>query len=293
MRLLDGNRIRDALLAEIGEGVAALPAPPRLTVVQVGADAASDVYIRNKMRACALTGISGEHRQLPAAIGQAELGRELAALSAGPADGIILQLPLPAGLSAGEAMLRLDPDKDVDGFHPLNLGRLVAGLPGFAPCTPAGIRELLRRSDVPTRGQHVVILGRSLIVGKPAALLFLEKHALGDATVTVCHSASRDLPLRCREADILIAAVGSPELVRADWVKPGVVVVDVGMNRVEDPSAPRGYRLVGDCDFAGIAAKAAAITPVPGGVGPLTVAMLLRNTLIACQRRQGLAERLA
>lgn len=290
MRLLDGNRIREAILAEIATGVAALSASPRLTVVQVGADPASEVYIRNKMRACAQTGIVGEQRRLPAAISQAALNAELAGLSAGEADGIILQLPLPAGLAAGEAMMQLDPDKDVDGFHPLNLGRLVAGLPGFAPCTPAGIRELLRRSDVPIRGRHVVILGRSLIVGKPAALLFLEKHVLADATVTVCHSASRDVPALCREADILIAAVGSPELVKADWVRAGAVVVDVGVNRVEDPSAPRGYRLVGDCDFAGIAAKAAAITPVPGGVGPLTVAMLLRNTLTACRRRRGLAE---
>jgi methylenetetrahydrofolate dehydrogenase (NADP+)/methenyltetrahydrofolate cyclohydrolase len=290
MRLLDGNRIREAILAEIATGVAALAAPPRLTVVQVGADPASEVYIRNKMRACAQTGIVGEQRRLPAAISQAALNAELAGLSAGEADGIILQLPLPAGLAAGEAMMQLDPDKDVDGFHPLNLGRLVAGLPGFAPCTPAGIRELLRRSEVPIRGRHVVILGRSLIVGKPAALLFLEKHALADATVTVCHSASRDLPALCRQADILIAAVGSPELVKADWVRAGAVVVDVGVNRVEDASAPRGYRLVGDCDFAGIAAKAAAITPVPGGVGPLTVAMLLRNTLTACRRRRGLAE---
>jgi len=291
MRLLDGNRIREALLVEIAEGVAALVEPPRLTVVQVGTDAASEVYIRNKVRACGLTGILGEHRRLPADVSQAQLEQELADLSAGPADGVILQLPLPAGLNAGEAMLQLDPDKDVDGFHPVNLGRLVAGLPGFAPCTPAGIRELLRRSEVPIRGQHVVILGRSLIVGKPAALLFLEKHALADATVTVCHSASRDLPALCRQADILIAAVGSPELVRADWVRPGAVVVDVGVNRVEDPAAPRGYRLVGDCDFAGIAGKAAAITPVPGGVGPLTVAMLLRNTLTACRRRRGLPER--
>jgi len=291
MRLLDGNRIREALLVEIAEGVAALGEPPRLTVVQVGSDAASEVYIRNKMRACALTGILGEHRRLSAGISQAELDQELADQSAGPADGVILQVPLPAALSANQAMLQLDPDKDVDGFHPVNLGRLVAGLPGFVPCTPAGIRELLHRSEVPIRGQHVVILGRSVIVGKPAALLFLEKHALADATVTVCHSASRDLPALCREADILIAAVGSPELVRADWVKAGVVVVDVGVNRVEDPGAPRGYRLVGDCDFAGIAGKAAAITPVPGGVGPLTVAMLLRNTLTACRRRRGLPER--
>lgn len=290
MRLLDGNRIRDELLRETAEAVDALPSPPRLTVLQVGADPASEVYIRNKMKACQATGVLGEHRQLPASVSQAELEAELAGLSAGPADGIILQLPLPPGLSAGRAMLQLDPDKDVDGFHPVSLGRLVAGLPGFAPCTPAGIRELLRRSELPTRGRHVVILGRSLIVGKPAALLFLEKQVLGDATVTVCHSASRDLPALCRQADILVAAVGSPELVKADWVREGAVVVDVGMNRVPDASAARGQRLVGDVDFAGVAPKAGAITPVPGGVGPLTVAMLLRNTLIACRRRHGLPE---
>ncbi|MBM4117923.1 bifunctional 5,10-methylenetetrahydrofolate dehydrogenase/5,10-methenyltetrahydrofolate cyclohydrolase [bacterium] len=290
MGLLDGNRIRDELLREIAEGVDVLPEPPRLTVLQVGSDPASAVYIRNKMKACAATGVHGEHRQLPATASQADLDAELARLSAGPADGIILQLPLPPGLVAASAMLQLDPDKDVDGFHPVNLGRLVAGLPGFAPCTPAGIRELLRRYELPTRGRHVVILGRSLIVGKPAALLFLEKRVLGDATVTVCHSASRDLPGLCRQADILIAAVGSPELVKADWVREGAVVVDVGMNRVPDASAPRGQRLVGDVDFAGVAPRAGAISPVPGGVGPLTVAMLLCNTLIACRRRRGLPE---
>ena len=250
-------------------------------IVQVGENAASGVYIRNKVKACAQTGIPCEHVQLPADVDQGVLNARLEEISSSPASGIILQLPLPAHLDADLAMEHLDPRKDVDGFHPDNLGRLVAGRPYLVPCTPAGIRELLAREAIDTRGRHVVVLGRSLIVGKPAALLFLEKSALGDATVTVCHSASRDLAEHCRRADILIAAVGRAGLVTAGMVKEGVVVVDVGMNRVLDPAAKSGARWAGDCDFAGIAPKAAAITPVPGGVGPMTVAMLLANTLRA------------
>ncbi|MCB9515101.1 MAG: bifunctional methylenetetrahydrofolate dehydrogenase/methenyltetrahydrofolate cyclohydrolase FolD [Candidatus Krumholzibacteriia bacterium] len=290
MILLDGNALRDTLLDELATEVASLPEAPRLTVLQVGEDPASGVYIRNKMRACERTGIVGEHLHLPADVTQAELEARMAALSAGAPDGVILQLPLPAHLDENAVMALLDPDKDVDGFHPVNLGRLVAGLPGLLPCTPAGVRELLRRNDIPTRGKHVVVIGRSVIVGKPAALLFLQKHALGDATVTVCHSASADLAEHCRRADILVAAVGRPLLVKGDWIKPGAVVVDVGMNRIEDASAKRGYRFVGDCDFDALRERASAMTPVPGGVGPLTVAMLLRNTVTAFRRRHSLAE---
>jgi methylenetetrahydrofolate dehydrogenase (NADP+)/methenyltetrahydrofolate cyclohydrolase len=285
MRLLDGKKIRGEILAEIAAGVAELDRPPRLRVIQVGEDAASSVYIRNKMRACKKTGIVGEHVHLDPGIDQEQLNRSLHEASASDADGVILQLPLPNHLDENEAMARLDPRKDADGFHPLNLGRLMAGLPAPRPCTPAGIRELLLREGVESAGQDVVILGRSLIVGKPAALLFLEKSAFGNATVTVCHSASRDIAAHTRRADILIAAVGRAHFVTADMIKEGAVVVDVGMNSIADPASERGTRLVGDCDFEAIKDKAAAITPVPGGVGPLTVAMLLKNTFEAAQRR--------
>lgn len=290
-KILDGKRIRDEILAEIAAAVPALAETPHLTVVQVGEDPASALYIRNKLRACERTGIVGEHRHLPADVDQAALEATIAELSGGRPDGILLQLPLPDGLDENAAMDRLDPDKDVDGFHPHNLGRLVAGIPGPLPCTPAGIVELLRREGIETSGKEVVVLGRSIIVGKPAGLLFLRKGPLADATVTVCHSRSRDLAEICRRADILIAAVGRPRLVEGDWVKPGAVVVDVGINRVPDAAAKRGYRLVGDCDFDAIVPHAAAITPVPGGVGPLTIAMLLKNTLEATRRRLDAAGR--
>ncbi len=282
---LDGKKIRDEILDEIADEVGLLEQAPLLAVVQVGGDPASSVYIRNKMRACEHTGIIGEHHHLPEDCSQETLDELMQELSSGAPDGIILQLPLPAHLDENRAMALLDPDKDVDGFHPLNLGRLVAGIPAPLPCTPAGVVELLSREGIETRGKEVVVLGRSTIVGKPAALLFLRKGLFADATVTVCHSASRDLPNICRRADILIAAVGRPELVQGDWVKEGAVVVDVGINRVEDADAKRGYRLVGDCDFEAIAPHASAITPVPGGVGPLTVALLLKNTLEAARRR--------
>ena len=287
MRLLDGNRISEEILGEVASEVAGMSAKPKLVVVQVGGDPASEVYIRKKIRACEKTGIVGEHVHLGSSIGQAELNARIRTISDSDANGLILQLPLPVHLDDGPAMLELNPDKDVDGFHPASLGRLLAGRPGLVPCTPAGIRELLRREAIAVSGKDVVILGRSVIVGKPAALLFLQKGVLGDATVTVCHSRSRDLAAHTRRADILILAVGSPQLVGADMVKEGAVVVDVGMNRIDDPSAKRGYRLVGDCNFEAVAPKCEAITPVPGGVGPMTVAMLLVNTLTAA-RLQGL-----
>lgn len=289
-RILDGNRIRDEILDDIASTVAALARPPRLAVVQVGEDPASAVYIRNKLRACEHTGILGEHRHLPAATGQADLESCITELSSGDTDGILLQLPLPAHLDANAAMACLDPDKDVDGFHPLSLGRLLAGIPGPLPCTPAGIIELLRRESIECRGLEVVVVGRSIIVGKTAALLFLRKGVFADATVTVCHSASRNLDAICRRADILVAAVGRPAMIKGDWVKAGAVVIDVGINRVDDPSRKRGYRIVGDCDYEAVAPRAAAITPVPGGIGPLTVAMLLKNTLEVAQRRAAAKE---
>jgi len=288
MRLLDGNALRDAILADIADELAAADSLPRLVVVQVGEDPASAVYVRNKMRACRKTGIRSEHRHLPAGVTQIELEAVLDDLSADPdAHGLLLQLPLPGHLDADAAMAHLDPDKDVDGFHPVNLGRLVAGLPGPRPCTPAGILALLEREDIAVRGRQVVVVGRSLIVGKPLALLLLEKGGRGDATVTVCHSRTPDLAAHTRRADILVAAVGRPGAVTADMVKEGAVVVDVGINRVEDASRKRGYRVVGDVDFEAVAPRTAAITPVPGGVGAMTVAMLMRNTMDAWRGRAG------
>jgi methylenetetrahydrofolate dehydrogenase (NADP+) / methenyltetrahydrofolate cyclohydrolase len=288
LKILDGNRIRDEILGEISMEVTSMERPPTLTVVQVGDDGASAAYIRNKIRACKKTGIVGDHRHLSPEISQGELNRLIAELSLAPeVDGIILQLPLPSHLDENEAMSHLDPAKDVDGFHPINLGRLITGQESLLPCTPAGIREILRREEISTRGKDVVILGRSVIVGKPAALLFLEKGVFGDATVTVCHSASTNLADHCRRADILVAAVGRAHFVGAEMVKEGAVVVDVGMNSLPDPGKKSGYRLVGDCDYEALAPRVSAMTPVPGGVGPMTVTMLLKNTLIAARRRIG------
>ncbi|MBN2170736.1 MAG: bifunctional methylenetetrahydrofolate dehydrogenase/methenyltetrahydrofolate cyclohydrolase FolD [Candidatus Krumholzibacteriota bacterium] len=291
MRLLDGNALRDAILADIAAELAGVTDPPRLVVVQVGADPASAVYVRNKMRACRTTGVRSEHRHLPAAVDQAELAAVLDALSADPAvHGLLLQLPLPAHLDADDAMRHVDPEKDVDGFHPVNLGRLMAGLPGPRPCTPAGVLALLAKEGIAIRGREVVVVGRSLIVGKPLALLLLEKGGRGDATVTVCHSRTTDLAAHTRRADILVAAVGRPGAITAEMVKEGAVVVDVGINRIADPSSKRGYRLVGDVDFAAVAPRTSAITPVPGGVGAMTVAMLMSNTLDAWRRQSGRVE---
>ncbi|HOE97516.1 MAG TPA: tetrahydrofolate dehydrogenase/cyclohydrolase catalytic domain-containing protein, partial [Candidatus Sumerlaeota bacterium] len=200
-------------------------------------------------------------------------------------DGILCQLPLPKGLDENAVILAIDPDKDVDGFHPINAGRLAVGLPGFVPCTPLGCKELLIREGIETEGRNVVVLGRSNIVGTPMALLMMQKAKGANATVTVCHSRTKDLPGECRRADILIAAIGQANFVKGNWVKPGATVIDVGINRVDDPSAPKGSRLVGDVDFAAVREVAGAITPVPGGVGPMTIAMLLANTCQSWQRR--------
>jgi methylenetetrahydrofolate dehydrogenase (NADP+)/methenyltetrahydrofolate cyclohydrolase len=201
-------------------------------------------------------------------------------------DGILLQLPLPRHIDADRAIAAISPHKDVDGFHPENLGRLAAGTPRFVPCTPLGIRELLIRHQVRTAGADVVVLGRSVIVGKPMALLFALKGEGGDATVTICHSRTRDVAAHTRTADIVVAAMGIARFLKADMVRKGAVIVDVGINRVEDAAAPKGYRIVGDVDFDAVAEKASLITPVPGGVGPMTVAMLMRNTLAACRMRR-------
>ncbi len=281
-RLIDGKAIAAAIRAEVAAEAQAvaerLGRPPALAVVLAGEDPASRVYVRNKQRACEEAGFLSQQINLPAEASQAQVLAAVARLNADEGvDAILVQLPLPRQVDEAAVLEAVSPDKDADGFHPLNLGRLMMGRPVFIPCTPAGIVELLVRSGVETRGARVVIVGRSNIVGKPLANLLLQRGARADATVTVCHTRTRDLARHTREADVLVAAAGSPELITGEMVAPGAVVIDVGMNRVEG-------RLVGDVHFAQVSEVASAITPVPGGVGPMTVAMLLRNTLLACRR---------
>ncbi|MCA9783675.1 MAG: bifunctional methylenetetrahydrofolate dehydrogenase/methenyltetrahydrofolate cyclohydrolase FolD [Candidatus Delongbacteria bacterium] len=292
MQLIDGQAIARTIRAEVARDVAALVAaghrPPGLAAVLVGEDPASKVYVGSKGRACRAAGLHSVTLTLPASTSQAELMEHVRALNQDPAiDGILVQLPLPAGLDEQAIIESIDPAKDVDGFHPANVGRVQIGLEdAFAPATPAGVLELLRRSELPTAGRHLVVLGRSNIVGKPLMALMVQKGV--DCTVTVCHSRSRDLAEHCRRADILVAAIGRPGAITAGMVKPGAVVIDVGINRVDDASAPKGYRIVGDVDFESVAPLCSAITPVPGGVGPMTIAMLLSNTLRSARRRLGI-----
>jgi methylenetetrahydrofolate dehydrogenase (NADP+)/methenyltetrahydrofolate cyclohydrolase len=276
-QILDGKSLAAELRAAVKRRVEALAQRgmrPGVAVLLVGDNAASRVYVRNKTRACDETGIYSRQLDLPATIGEAALLAEIEKLNADPAiHGILVQLPLPAHIDVGRVQAAVSPAKDVDGFHVANLGALVAGRPRLVPCTPAGIMRLIERAGVPTSGRHAVVIGRSNIVGKPLALLLLQK----DATVTVCHSKSRDLENIARSADILVAAVGRAKLVTGAMVKPGACVIDVGINRLADGS------LAGDVDFAAAAEVAGWITPVPGGVGPMTIAMLLENCLAACQ----------
>ena len=287
--ILDGKalaeRVRGELAAETAEFRERTGVTPGLAVVLVGEDPASRVYVRNKENLVKAAGMNGEVVRLPAETTQAELLATVDRLNADPAvHGILVQLPLPRHLDSVEVLDRVDPLKDVDGFHADNVGLLAQGRPRFVPCTPLGIVELLKDAGVETRGAHAVVLGRSQVVGKPVALLLLQKGRGADATVTVCHTGTKDPARFAREADILIAAMGAPEAVKADWVKPGAVVIDVGIHRKTDG------KLCGDVDFAAVSQVASRITPVPGGVGPMTVAMLLRNTLFAAKlaaERQG------
>ena len=288
-RILNGNELAAAIRAEVAWDVAELFANtgvrPGLAAVLVGDDPASSVYVRNKRRACDAAGIFSETFRLPANATQQEVTVLINSLNANRAfHGILIQLPLPEHLNETDAIERVDPRKDVDGLHPVNQGRMLQGEPRYLPCTPAGIQQVLLRSGYDPSGQHVVIVGRSNIVGKPLAALLMQRAAGGNATVTVCHTRTRDLPDVTRQADILVAAMGAPRAIGADLVRPGAVVIDVGINRVDDPSRRRGYRLVGDVDYEPVAAKAEAITPVPGGIGPMTVAMLISNTLDAARR---------
>jgi methylenetetrahydrofolate dehydrogenase (NADP+)/methenyltetrahydrofolate cyclohydrolase len=287
-RILDGKALGLAIRQEVAVDVAALAAAgitPGLAVVLVGEDPASQVYVRSKGRACEEAGMHSVTIRLPATTSQDELLATIDKLNADPAiHGMLVQLPLPKGMDSDKVLRRIDPLKDVDGFHPENVGKLVTGDPtAFRPATPYGIQQMLIRSGIETKGAHAVILGRSNIVGKPMANLLIQHGPGGDATVTVCHSRSRDLPSLTRQADILIVAIGKAEFLTADMVRPGAVVIDVGINRVDDATREKGYRLCGDVDYEPVAAIASAITPVPGGVGPMTIAMLLKNTLQAAE----------
>ena len=285
--IIDGKAIaaavRQDVAADVSEWTSAGNRPPYLSVVLVGDNPASASYVRGKTRAAADVGIESDTITPPVDVSEAELLSLVHRLNEDPAvDGILVQLPLPAHIDEQKVIQAINPDKDVDGFHPVSVGRMWLNQPGFAPATPAGILEMLRRTNIEVSGRHVVILGRSNIVGKPMAGLLVQKGI--DATVTICHSRTRDLASFTRQADILIAAIGVAEFVKADMVRDGAVVIDVGMNRVDDPTRERGYRLTGDVDFDAVSQKASHITPVPGGVGPMTIAMLLKNTLAAAKR---------
>jgi methylenetetrahydrofolate dehydrogenase (NADP+)/methenyltetrahydrofolate cyclohydrolase len=288
-KILDGTSIAQAIRAEVASEVARLSAngrKPGLAAVLVGEDPASAVYVRSKGKACEEAGMHSVTLRLPAFTGEAELLETVDRLNAdAQIHGILVQLPLPKQINAERVLRRIDPAKDVDGFHPMNVGKLVVGdRTAFRPATPYGVQQMLIRSGIETKGAHAVIVGRSNIVGRPMANLLIQQGPGGDATVTVCHSRTRDLPSVTRTADILIAAIGKAEFVTAEMVRPGAVVIDVGINRVDDSSRPRGYRLVGDVAYEPVAQIASAITPVPGGVGPMTIAMLLQNTLQAMQQ---------
>jgi methylenetetrahydrofolate dehydrogenase (NADP+) / methenyltetrahydrofolate cyclohydrolase len=284
--LIDGKAIAENVRASVAEEVKEMAAEgkpkPGLATVLVGDNPASEVYVRSKQKACAQVGIESFGFRLPATSSQQEVETLVSELNADPrVNGILVQLPLPSGLDEERVLNTISLEKDVDGFHPINIGRLAqkGREPLFVPCTPAGSIYLLDQVGVKFEGANAVVLGRSNIVGMPVALLLIRRNA----TVTICHSRSKDLPSIVRQADILIAAVGRPEMVRGDWVKPGAIVIDVGVNRVDDPSSTKGYKLVGDVAFDEVAEVAGAITPVPGGVGPMTIAMLLKNTVRAAR----------
>ncbi|MGA2038672.1 MAG: bifunctional methylenetetrahydrofolate dehydrogenase/methenyltetrahydrofolate cyclohydrolase FolD [Bryobacteraceae bacterium] len=302
--ILDGNRVRDEIKAELKPRISTLTAkgrPPGLAVVLVGNNPASEIYVRNKVKTCGDLGIHSETLRPPESVSTGELLAVIDALNArDDLDGILVQLPLPPQVDSKRVLLAVSPEKDVDGFHPVNVGNLVAALPGPRPCTPAGILELLRRYRIPVAGKRAVVVGRSDIVGKPVALLLLHEHA----TVTICHSKTVDLRGVCREGEILVAALGRPAMITAEFIRPGAVVIDVGTTRVTDRALAarvfrnaedklaafdkRGFVLMGDVDPIDVIEKASAYTPVPGGVGPLTIAMLMANTVAAAERRAGL-----
>ena len=291
-RIIDGKRVAAEIRAELKDEVGKLKKRgivPGLGVILVGDDPASKSYVTSKERSCAEMGIYSDDNRLPEETPQGELMALVERMNEDPRiHGILVQLPLPRHLNESEVLLAIDPNKDVDGFHPINVGKMVVGEKAFLPCTPHGVVQLLVRSGVTIDGAHVVIVGRSNIVGKPLANMLIQKSPTGNATVTVCHTRTKDLASYTRQADILIAAAGRPNTITADMVREGVVVIDVGVNRVEDATKKQGYRLVGDVDFEAVKEKASLITPVPGGVGPMTITMLLYNTVASAKQAAGL-----
>lgn len=288
MQLIDGKATAAAIKQEIAEEVKARvergEKRPHLAAVLVGHDGGSETYVAHKVKACEECGFDSTLIRREADVTQDELLQIVAELNSNPEiDGYIVQLPLPKHIDEQAIIRAIDPIKDVDGFHPVNVGRMSLGLPCFLSATPAGILELMRRYEIPTRGKHCVVLGRSNIVGKPVATLMMQKGEPGNATVTVCHSATPNIKEICKTADIIIAALGQPGFVTADMVKPGAVIIDVGTTRVSDPTKKSGFRLSGDVDFENVSPLCSAITPVPGGVGPMTICSLMRNTLLAAE----------
>ena len=291
-QIIDGKQVAADMREELKNEVAKLKPKgivPGLGVILVGEDPASQSYVTAKERACENIGLYSDDNRLPADTSQEELMALVEKMNKDPKiNGILVQLPLPKGLNEAEVLLAIDPAKDVDGFHPVNVGKMVVGEKAFLPCTPHGVIQLLKRSGVNIEGAEVVIVGRSNIVGKPLANMLIQKKPNANATVTVCHTRTKDLPYHTKRADIVIAAAGRPNTVTADMVKDGVVVIDVGVNRVEDATKKRGYRLVGDVDFEAVKEKASFITPVPGGVGPMTITMLLYNTVESAKKAAGI-----
>lgn len=291
-RIIDGREIAQKIRAELAEEIKRLKAKgvvPGLGVILVGDDPASRSYVMAKEKACHEIGLFSDDNHLPVSTSREELLALVKRMNSDPRiNGILVQLPLPKGLNESEVLLAIDPDKDVDGFHPLNVGRMVLGEKAFMPCTPHGVVQMLCRSGVVIDGSHAVIVGRSNIVGKPLANMLMQKSACGNATVTVCHTRTRDIGRYTREADIVIAAAGRPNTITADMIREGAVVIDVGVNRIEDASRKQGFRLVGDVDFEAVRQKAGMITPVPGGVGPMTITMLLHNTVESARRAHNL-----
>jgi len=292
MIIIDGNKTASEIRAELKQKIERLRSEgkqvPGLVTIMVGDNPASQVYVRSKIKDCTEIGMRTKAENHPAEISEQELINLVKKYNEDPDyHGILVQLPLPKHINENKIIETIKPEKDVDGFSPTSIGNLVIGRDTFASCTPAGIQELLIRYKIETEGKHVVVLGRSNIVGKPIANILLQKKEHANSIVTICHSAAKNIRDYTRQADILIAAIGSPEFVKADMVKDGVVVIDVGINRVEDSTHPKGYRLVGDVDFANVSKKSSYITPVPGGVGPMTRAMLLKNTFKAYQKYGG------